>query len=159
MKKSPGIKVTIELRNESGQRALGEKRVCELAVAALRSAGQCRGRYGFSLLFTGDRVIKGLNRRYLGRRRRTDVLAFPDAPFPRGKAGEEGDERQLGDIAISVQRAAVQAAEYRWSVPRELELLVVHGLLHLLGYDHETDEGEMEALQEAVIKEEVRRKK
>ena len=143
--KHDGSDVKVELRNESGRAALGRARVVALAREAIRGGGRKRGGYEVSLLFTHDRVMRRLNRRYLGRDRTTDVIAWPEEPGSRGPA--------LGDIAISVPRAAGQAAAYGWGLRRELELLVVHGMLHLLGFDHEADEGEMEALQDKILEE------
>jgi probable rRNA maturation factor len=92
-----------------------------------------------SITFDGDERLRELNREYLGRRGSTDVIAFD-------LSGDDGS--LVGDIYISVDRAAEQADEH--GIPREEELLrlEVHGILHLVGYDHETDEGEMWARQE-----------
>jgi probable rRNA maturation factor len=89
-----------------------------------------------SVLFCGDRRMRTLNRRYRRKNGATDVLAFP-----------AGREDLLGDIVISVPYAARQARRRRESVPRELDRLLLHGYLHLLGYDHETDDGQMDALE------------
>jgi probable rRNA maturation factor len=91
-----------------------------------------------SVLFCGDARIRELNRRYRGKDRPTDVLAFPAGPESPGL---------LGDIAISVPYAARQARRRREPRAREIDRLLLHGFLHLLGYDHETDDGEMEALE------------
>jgi probable rRNA maturation factor len=82
--------------------------------------------------------MAALNRRWRRKNSSTDVLAFP--------AGGNG-ERFLGDIVISVPYAARQAARRRDSASREMDRLLVHGYLHLLGYDHETDDGEMDLLE------------
>jgi probable rRNA maturation factor len=82
--------------------------------------------------------MRTLNRRYRRKDRTTDVLAFP--------AGG-GGEPLLGDIVISVPYASRQARRRGEPVSREIERLLVHGLLHLSGYDHETDDGEMDALE------------
>jgi probable rRNA maturation factor len=88
-----------------------------------------------SVLFCGDRRMRTLNRRYRRKDRSTDVLSFPAAaPL-------------LGDIAISVPWAGRQARHRGEPVSREIDRLLVHGYLHLLGYDHETDRGEMDALE------------
>lgn len=90
----------------------------------------------FAVRLVGDRTMRQFNRDYRGVDRTTDVLAFE---------GNEGpDGRHLGDVVVSVPRAVAQAAEKGHSVRRELRLLVLHGLLHCLGYDHEHDGGEME---------------
>lgn len=88
-----------------------------------------------SVLFCGDRRMRSLNRRYRGKDRSTDVLAFP-APGP-----------LLGDIVVSVPYAAREARRRGEPAHREMDRLLLHGFLHLLGYDHETDEGEMDALE------------
>jgi len=82
--------------------------------------------------------MRTLNRRFRGKDRSTDVLSFPASP------------PLLGDIAISVPYAARQARRRREPVGREIDRLLVHGYLHLLGYDHETDSGEMDALEARV---------
>ena len=85
-----------------------------------------------------------MNRDYREKDVPTDVLSFPLEEELEGEAEPEiiggPDARMLGDIVISVEKAVMQAAEYGHSVERELVFLLVHGLLHLLGYDHEKDE-------------------
>ncbi|MEX2162055.1 MAG: rRNA maturation RNase YbeY [Anaerolineales bacterium] len=84
-----------------------------------------------SLVITGDSPLRKLNRQFLGEDRVTDVLSFP--------SGESGDgPHYLGDVVISFPRARAQAKAVRHSVHAELQLLAVHGILHLLGYDHGT---------------------
>jgi probable rRNA maturation factor len=92
-----------------------------------------------SILFCGDRRMRALNRDYRAKDRSTDVLAFPAAPGPGGGL--------LGDIVVSIPYAGRQARRRRETAGREVDRLLVHGFLHLLGYDHETDEGEMDALE------------
>lgn len=87
----------------------------------------------------GDRTMRRLNREYRGRDATTDVLSFPGATTPEGP--------HLGDVVISVPRAAVQAREAGHRAARELRLLLLHGALHCLGYDHEKDGGEMARLE------------
>lgn len=87
------------------------------------------------MYFCGDRRIRSLNRRYRGKNRPTDVLAFP------------GEGPLLGDIVISVSFAGRQAQRRGEPRSREVDRLLLHGYLHLLGYDHETDGGEMDALE------------
>ncbi|MDX6269439.1 MAG: putative rRNA maturation factor [Acidobacteriota bacterium] len=98
---------------------------------------------GVTVAFVSDRLMGELNRRWRGKRGTTDVLSFP--------AGQDEFERAagatLGDVVISVERAARQAAEHGLSFEREVEQLILHGLLHLCGYDHERDDGEMNALE------------
>lgn len=94
------------------------------------------------LLLTDDETIQNLNRVYRDKDQPTDVLSF--------SAREENDARfSLGQIVISVDRAAEQAQELEQSLEEELCFLFVHGLLHLLGYDHETPEEEVIMLDKA----------
>ena len=85
--------------------------------------------------FCGDRELRRVNRQYRGKDKPTDVLSFP------------GDEGHLGDILISVPTARLQAETAGHPVERELKVLLLHGVLHCLGHDHETDQGEMERLE------------
>lgn len=87
-----------------------------------------------ALLLTDDREIRGLNAEFRGLDKPTDVLAFPNEdPFPVAVD-------HVGDVIVSVERATVQARSRGVSLDAELELLVVHGTLHLLGYDHHEPE-------------------
>jgi probable rRNA maturation factor len=95
---------------------------------------------GFSVLLTNNRRIHLLNRRFRQINHATDVLSFPT----RSSAGDTaGDEGYLGDIVISVETARQQALVRGHSLETELRILIIHGLLHLLGYDHERDRGQM----------------
>jgi probable rRNA maturation factor len=82
--------------------------------------------------------MRSLNRRYRGKDRSTDVLAFP---------ANSAAEGFLGDIVISLPYASREARRRAEPRAREIDRLLVHGFLHLMGYDHETDSGEMEALE------------
>jgi probable rRNA maturation factor len=89
-----------------------------------------------SVLLTTDAVIRRLNRQFRGKNKATDVLSFPAAsPSPMKVAG---------DLAISVPTARGQAADRGHSLAIEIKVLMLHGLLHLAGYDHETDTGDMD---------------
>ena len=88
----------------------------------------------FSLLLTGDTELRRLNRDFRGKDYATDVLSFP--------AGPEA-KPHLGDIAISLGRARAQAREYGHKLEVEVQILMLHGVLHLLGHDHEADTGQM----------------
>jgi probable rRNA maturation factor len=85
----------------------------------------------FHCLITGDAELQQLNRTYRKKDYPTDVLSFP------------GEPPYLGDIAISLARARAQAREQGHPVEEELKILLLHGLLHLKGHDHETDTGQM----------------
>lgn len=89
------------------------------------------------VLLTGDREIRRWNRDYRGKNRATDVLSFPAAEV------EGGPAATAGDLAISVETADRQASEQGHILAEELKVLMLHGLLHLAGYDHETDDGTM----------------
>ena len=104
----------------------------------LRGAGRTLGVGGeVSVVLAGDRLLQRLNRDFRGKDRPTDVLSFP------GAGGDEG----LGDVVISVPTAARNARRLGHSVPRELDILALHGFLHVLGHDHETDDGTMDRLE------------
>lgn len=85
-----------------------------------------------SIVLVGDAAMRTLNRTYRGKDRTTDVLSFPVDGVPR----HTGGPRLLGDIIISVDRARRQAAAYDATIRREIERLLIHGILHLLGHDH-----------------------
>lgn len=93
-----------------------------------------------SVLLTSDSEIRRLNRNFRGKNKATDVLSFPAAP--------DLPEEVAGDLAISLDTAARQAQRFSHSLQTEMKILLLHGLLHLVGYDHETDSGEMAAREE-----------
>ena len=106
-----------------------------LSFAATLRDGVAGGRR-FTCLLTDDAELQRLNRMFLGKDYATDVLSFPSAAAS-----------SLGEIAISVQRATEQAGEYGHSLEEELKILMLHGVLHLLGHDHEKDRGAMARLE------------
>lgn len=97
-----------------------------------------------SIAFVDDDEMSALNRKFRNKTKTTDVLTFP-ADDSYGDPTEEG--RPLGDIVISVDQARRQALEEKHSLATEIRYLILHGVLHALGYDHETDRGEMDALE------------
>lgn len=97
----------------------------------------------FTVALVSDRRSAALNRRYRGRPRPTDVLSF-------GVNGSRARRGALGDVVISVETARGNARRYRHSLNEELKLLMVHGVLHLLGYDHESDRGQMNRREHAL---------
>ena len=107
------------------------RRLLEGAARALEVEGEV------AVVFAGDRTLRRLNARYRGQDKATDVLSFP------GEGGEAG----LGDIVISVETATRNARGHSRSVHQELDVLALHGFLHVLGYDHETDGGTMDRLE------------
>jgi probable rRNA maturation factor len=122
----------------------------------LRRVAPAGARGRVSIVIVSDRRIRALNRTYRGKDRPTDVLSFPGDPFrstqrTRRIQRERPDrsfvsivsDRFLGEIVIARGVARRQAREARHTELTELRVLALHGLLHLLGYDHETDSGEM----------------
>ncbi len=132
--------------------------------------------YELTVCLVSDAVIGRLNRSYLGKRGPTDVLSFPAEcngamPRPRENTSTKRTQRThgtqrnrnhreefssasigrsslyLGDIAISPETARRSARRFSHPLPQELRMLVLHGVLHLIGYDHETDRGEMDLLE------------
>lgn len=99
------------------------------AKTAVRLDGQV------TVLLTSDAVIRKLNRQFRGKNKATDVLSFP--------ADTLVQDQEKGDLAISVPTARRQAVEQGHTLSTEVKVLILHGLLHLAGYDHEADEGQM----------------
>ena len=136
-----------------------------LAQRVLAARG-VKGENEVSLLFVDEDAMAALNQQFLGKSGPTDVLSFPieDEPGPTGRSPdlggsgpgvspEEGTLTLLGDVVICPAVAAVNAVEHEVSLEDEVALLVVHGLLHLLGLDHEEEaEAErMEALEQELL--------
>ncbi|CAN5567389.1 hypothetical protein BH10ACI4_BH10ACI4_14420 [soil metagenome] len=103
------------------------------ARAAVGLSGQVE------VLISSDAELKRLNRAYRGKNKATDVLSFPAPP--------EIADQHAGDLAISIDTAARQANTFGHSLEIEIKVLLLHGLLHLSGEDHEVDDGEMAALE------------
>jgi len=103
------------------------------AQAAVRLQGEV------TVLLTTDTSIRRLNRQFRGKNKATDVLSFPTDPLQNANPAE----RIAGDLAISVPTARRQGISCGHSLTSELKVLILHGLLHLAGYDHETDSGQM----------------
>lgn len=98
------------------------------------------------VLLADDATLQCLNKTFRGKNKSTDVLSFPAA---------DNDQQIAGDLAISLETASRQAAAYGHSLRDEVRILLLHGLLHLSGLDHETDHGEM-AAREAELRRELR---
>jgi probable rRNA maturation factor len=129
----------IEIVNRQRGRKLNTRQWQEFAEKAL--AAITKDKKTAALVFVSDYAIKNLNRRFRGKSYATDVLSFPS------EAERFEDQTNLGEIVISVQRAAAQAKKHGLSFLVEVKQLILHGLLHLSGYDHETDKGEMNRLE------------
>jgi probable rRNA maturation factor len=157
--------VDVYAADEQADMAVDLVRWTALARAVLEDR-RVRGEVEVSLLFVDEPSIAALNQQFLGREGPTDVLAFPieDEPLPGGRSPDSGGigpgadpgedpTTLLGDVVICPSIAAKNATEHGVGAEDELALLVVHGLLHLLGMDHETDREaeEMEGLERQLL--------
>jgi probable rRNA maturation factor len=157
--------VDVYAADEQADRAVDLDRWAALARAVLEDR-PIRGDVEVSLLFVDEASIAALNRQFLGREGPTDVLAFPieDEPVPGGRSPDTGGSGPgadsmdepfvlLGDVVICPAVAERNAADHGVTAEDEVALLVVHGLLHLLGMDHETDREaeEMESLERQLL--------
>jgi probable rRNA maturation factor len=124
-----GLRVNVIRRSRARVSPARLARVVRAAAAELKVDGEV------SLVLAGDRFVQALNRDYRGKDQPTDVLSF------------EGAAEGLGDIAISVPTARRNAAALGRSLAQELDVLALHGFLHVLGHDHETDQGQMDRLE------------
>ena len=99
-----------------------------------------------SLSFVTNSEIHKINKQFRNIDRETDVLSFPQLTFEEGEIPEKNENGEiiLGDIIISVEKAKAQAEEYGHSLEREIAFLTAHSMLHLMGYDHMTEEDEKE---------------
>lgn len=109
-----------------------------------KAQAEVRLRGAVSVLLTTDAAIRRLNRTFRGKNKATDVLSFPAAEQSRGEVA--------GDLAISVDTALKQARDHGHSLATEIKVLMLHGLLHLAGYDHESDHGQMARREQALRK-------
>ena len=124
----------IEVVNRQRGLQIDTRAWSNFATKALAAIGKSES--AATIAFVSDKKIRELNRQFRGIDKATDVLSFPsDGP----------DE--LGDVAVSVDTAAAQAKENGLKFDEEIAQLILHGLLHLSGYDHETDNGEMNRLE------------
>jgi len=126
---SPQTSLTVEVVTTGSARAPGLGRWLQ-SIAPARATG------ALTIALVSDARIRALNRRFRGKDRATDVLSFP--------AGEPG---VLGDVVIAAGVAARQAVQAGHSLQAEVRVLALHGLLHLLGYDHQHDDGRMARLE------------
>ena len=124
----------IEVVNRQRRLQVDTEAWSNFATRALNAIGKSES--SATIAFVSDKRIRELNRQFRGIDKATDVLSFP---------AEE--ELNLGDVAVSVETATVQAKENGLSFEGELAQLILHGLLHLCGYDHETDNGEMNRVE------------
>ena len=129
-----------------------------LVAGALRAAFEYEGLEGdaeVSVTFVSDAGIRRFNREYRGIARATDVLSFPLFEGGYVEDAFDGEEYQLGDVVLSLERARAQSELYGHSFEREVAFLCVHSALHLMGYDHErgeSDEQDMRCRQRDIMK-------
>ena|SRR5690349_10598975 len=124
----------VEVINRQRRLQLDVEAWSNFATSALNAIGKSES--SATIAFVSDKRIRELNHQFRGIDKATDVLSFP---------AEE--ELNLGDVAVSVETAATQARENGLTLDQEIAQLILHGLLHLSGYDHETDNGEMNRLE------------
>jgi probable rRNA maturation factor len=141
----------ISVENEAGY-AVDAARMAEAAQTVLQQHG-IDPASEITVVVADDETIRKLNAEYRGVDSVTDVLSFPADPLPLELAGEIDDAPYLGDIVIAYPYATAQAASLGHAAVDSLTLLVAHGTLHLLGYDHDTPErrAEMWAAQERAL--------
>jgi len=135
----PEIDACVLFRNlprECGLRAVDRRAIRQYASQLNMDVASGRG---FDCLLTNDERLRALNLQFRGNDYPTDVLSFPSGTA-RGAAGE---------LAISIERAAAQARQFGHSTVVEIRILMLHGVLHLIGHDHEQDSGEMRQLERA----------
>ncbi len=135
--------MAIEVVNRQRLARVDRRGFARLASAAL--AALDRADAGLTLAFVRDDAIRGLNRKFRGKDSATDVLSFPS--FDERAEDPVAEGGNLGDVVISADTALRQAQESGHSFEREVSELLIHGILHLCGYDHECDKGETNSLE------------
>lgn len=158
--------MTIDFENEYGEvPGLELETLAKQVIAGALDDMGCPYEARVGLLLTGDKEIQRLNAEHRGIDHATDVLSFPmteyDRPGDFSRFEEDwidafdpdSGELLLGDIVLSMDHVLAQAREYGHSVRREFAFLITHSVLHLIGYDHMTEEdaAEMERLQERIL--------
>jgi len=120
----------IQVRDDVGDADIKVRRLKSDAQKLLHATGRTNSE--LSILLTDDAHIRELNRTHRGKDKATDVLSFPPSP----SSGQANEEKFLGDIVISVDTARRQAAGYDAPLQNEINRLLIHGVLHVLGHDH-----------------------
>jgi probable rRNA maturation factor len=143
----PAAKVRLSAATAAPNRnhSLPSARTLGRFLAAAQTAVRLRGQV--TVLLTTDPAVKSLNRRFRNKNKATDVLSFP--------AGGPVASQVAGDLAISIPTALRQAVDHGHPLSTEVKILILHGLLHLAGYDHEIDEGQM-ARRERLLRSRLR---
>jgi probable rRNA maturation factor len=146
----PDPTVDVLIESEAWKHVPAAEDVARQAIAAAASGTNIRNAE-ISIVLCDDNTIAALNARWRGQKKPTNVLSFPARPLHVGVAIPE--RMPLGDIAIAYETLVREARESGKTIPDHLSHLVVHGFLHLAGYDHETDDEaeEMERLERDVL--------
>lgn len=141
------IDISVEAGDWPDEAALA--RLVDRAVLAAFAETGSAGHSELSIVFSNDVHIRGLNANWRGKDKPTNVLSFPAFPFPRGGPLPP----MLGDIVLAAETVASEAALEDKPLDNHITHLVIHGLLHLLGYDHETDAEaeEMETIERSAL--------
>lgn len=136
--------IDVESEAEAWTRAQPDAETLVRTAAEAVLAAEHLSDRGLVVLLTNDLAVQALNARFRGKDQPTNVLSFPAAPNP---------EQHLGDVALAYETCAREAAEQGKPLAHHLQHLVAHGVLHLLGYDHMTDEeaADMEGLERIVL--------
>jgi len=131
----------IEIVNNQRKHKIDSEHWRKFTEKALSVIKESKGK-GVTIAFVSDRKQRALNAEFRGKDKTTDVLSFPVE-----QEEFEDFDNTLGDVVISVEQAARQAKENGLTLEQEISQLILHGLIHLCGYDHETDNGEMNRLE------------
>jgi rRNA maturation RNase YbeY len=131
--------MSVEVVSREPGRKLALRRIKQSAQKILVSLKQSRAELSVALI--SNREIAKLNRKYRNQPKPTDVLSFPAGGVLDGRT------RLLGDVVISVERAEEQAKAGGWTLDEEIDRLLIHGILHLLGYDHERSKNEAQVMR------------
>ncbi len=132
---------TVEVVNRQRKIKINREFWTEFFGRVIRAIAETKNKTA-TIAFVSDRKMRELNRNFRGKDSTTDVLSFPFCA-----EDFESEENNLGDIVISVEQAERQAVENNLDFESEIKQLILHGILHLCGYDHETDNGEMNEIE------------
>jgi probable rRNA maturation factor len=131
----------IEIINRQRRHRINSKTWRDFTERALEAIGSPDR--AVTIIFVGNAAIKKFNQEFRGQNYPTDVLSFPTE----AETFESEDQPKLGEVVISLERAKTQSRENGLTFTNEVQQLILHGVLHLCGYDHETDHGEMNRLE------------
>jgi len=127
----------VYIKNQQRRRKVSLPRIKKFLTSVLRHLGLEDSE--LSILFVNDRTMRQLNSTYRGIDTTTDVLSFPQTDTTTFRKSTPGNHSMLGDIVVNLHKAERQAREYHSTFYEELKKLLIHGLLHLIGFDHERD--------------------